>query len=70
MVDVPNFFHFRCLLMTDMRQKVTKFKYKCNESFTKHLLSRENILLYKKCLSLLVLVHRRTQNFMIIDLKK
>ena len=53
------FYSFRhYLLKIDMRQKVTKFKYKGNESFPKHLLFLEYILLYKKHLSLLVLVHK------------
>jgi len=70
MVDVLNLFLLLLFINDRHETKVTKFRYKCNESFTKHLLFLEYILLYKKCLSLLVLVHRRTQNFMIIDLKK
>ena len=70
MVDVLNLFLFPLFVNNRQRQKVTKFKYKCNESFTKLLLFLEYILLYKKHLSLLALVHRRTQSFMIIDPKK
>ena len=70
MVDVLNLFLLPLFINDRHETKVTKFWYKCNESFTKHLLFLEYILLYKKCLSLLLLVHRRTQNIMIMDLKK
>ena len=70
MVEVLNLFLLTLFINDRHETKVTKFWYKCNEAFTKHLLFLEYILLYKKCLSLLVLVHRRTQNIMIMDLKK
>ena len=66
------FYSFRhYLLKIDMRQKVTKFKYKGNESFPKHLLFLEYILLLiQEAFEFAGASSQRTQNFMIIDLKK
>ena len=56
--------------MTGKRQKAKKVKCKHDESTTKQSIFLEYILLYKKHLSLLELVRRRTENVTIIDQEK